>query len=293
MEPNLVILAGGVSSRMRKAAVRAEGIDPGLIRDADLKPKALIGVGAGGRPFLDYLLMNAAAAGYRDVVLVVGESDVAVRAHYTPATVEGLAPELRVSFAEQPIPPGRAKPLGTADALRRGLLARPDWIGSRFTVCNSDNLYSRGALKDLLDCPHPEALIDYDRKSLQFERERIEQFAVLSKDAEGFLVSIVEKPSPEQIAALAGPDGRVGVSMNIFRLDYDRALPYLARVPLHPARQEHELPTAVAMLAADHPRTVKAIPRAEHVPDLTSRDDLARVQEYLRREVMLPGDPVP
>jgi len=84
----------------------------------------MIGVGTGGRPFLDYLLLNAAAAGYRDVVLVVGQSDVAMRAHYTTATVESLSNGLRVSFAEQPIPEGRTKPLGTADALRWALRSR-------------------------------------------------------------------------------------------------------------------------------------------------------------------------
>ena len=290
MEPHLVILAGGMSSRMRRAPARPESLDPGLLREADLKPKAMIGVGSGGRPFLDYLLLNAAAAGYRDVVLVVGESDVAMRSYYTPATVEGLSGGLRVSFAEQPIPNGRSKPLGTADALQRGLRSRPDWVGSRFTVCNSDNLYSREALHELLMCTHPAALIDYDRDALKFERERIEQFAVLRTDGDGFLVSIIEKPSPEEIAALAGPGGRVGVSMNIFRLGYDLILPYLDRVPLHPQRQEIELPVAVGMLAADRPRTVFTIPRAEHVPDLTSRDDIARVQDYLRLEFGAHGE---
>lgn len=289
MEPHLVILAGGISSRMRKAAARPEGIDPTLIREADQKPKSMIGVGTGGRPFLDYLLMNAAAAGYRDIVLVVGQSDVAMRGHYTEAAAKGFARGMRISFAEQLIPEGRTKPLGTADALRCGLRSRPDWSGSRFTVCNSDNLYTRESLTEMLVTEHPAALIDYDRNALRFERERIEQFAVVNKDAEGFLLSIVEKPSPEEIAALAGPDGRVGVSMNIFRLDYDLVMPYLARVPMHPVRKEYELPTAVAMLAAEHPRTVMTIPRAEHVPDLTSRDDLARVQEYLRREFTASG----
>jgi glucose-1-phosphate thymidylyltransferase/glucose-1-phosphate adenylyltransferase len=275
---------------MRRAPAQPESVDPGLLREADLKPKSMIGVGSGGRPFLDYLLLNAAAAGYRDVVLVVGESDVAIRSYYTPATVEGLSGALRVSFAEQPIPTGRTKPLGTADALQRGLRSRPEWVGSRFTVCNSDNLYSREALHELLTCTHQAALIDYDRDALKCERERIEQFAVLRTDEDGFLVSLIEKPSPEEIAALAGPGGRVGVSMNIFRLGYDLILPYLDRVPLHPRRQEVELPVAVGMLAADRPRTVFTIPRAEHVPDLTSRDDIARVQAYLRLEFGAHGE---
>jgi glucose-1-phosphate thymidylyltransferase/glucose-1-phosphate adenylyltransferase len=274
---------------MRKAATRPGRIDPALLRDAERVPKSMIGVGEAGRPFLDYLLMNAGAAGYSDVVLVVGASDVSMRGYYTAARAAEFSRGMRVSFAEQPIPPGRTKPPGTADALRCGLASRPDWSGSRFTVCNSDNLYSREALRDMLATPHEAALIDYDRSSLEFERERIEQFAVLSKDADGYLLSIVEKPSQEEIASLAGPDGRVGVSMNIFRLDYDVIMPYLLRVPMHPVRKEYELPTAVALLAADHPRTVMTLPRAEHVPDLTSRDDLSLVQRYLSREFSGPA----
>jgi glucose-1-phosphate thymidylyltransferase/glucose-1-phosphate adenylyltransferase len=171
--------------------------------------------------------------------------------------------------------------MGTADALARALEARPDWAGGAFTVCNSDNLYSRGALSLLAGCAHGAALIDYDRDALGFDEARIRQFAVIAKDAGGFLTRIIEKPSDAEIAAATGPGGRVGVSMNVFRFSYDRILPVLARVPLHPVRQEKELPAAVALLVAEDPRAIATIPLAEPVPDLTSLHDVARVREFL------------
>ena len=63
MNPNLVILAGGISSRMRKAATVPDGMDSGPLVDAGQKTKSMLGVGPGGRPFLDYLIYNAREAG--------------------------------------------------------------------------------------------------------------------------------------------------------------------------------------------------------------------------------------
>jgi glucose-1-phosphate adenylyltransferase len=279
MEPNIVILAGGVSSRMKKPG--AAGLDARLVQDADMKSKAMIGLGEDGRPFLDYLLANVDAAGYTDVVIVVGEKDRAIREHYGSADRGNRHLGLSLSYAVQPVPPGRAKPSGTADALLRGLEATPEWSGAGFTVCNSDNLYSVGALRTLLESPEPCALIDYDRDALGFEPERVRQFAVLEKDGV-FLRSIIEKPSAEEIMRATDPGGRVGVSMNVFRFSYDVILPYLMAVPFHPVRQEKEIPTAVMMLVRDLPGAVRVYPRSERVPDLTEKSDIRQVQDYLR-----------
>jgi len=69
---------------------------------------------------------------------------------------------VRISYAVQAVPGGRTKPLGTADALLCALRVRTDWSGKKFTVCNGDNLYSQGVLKQLRETGHPGALIDYD-----------------------------------------------------------------------------------------------------------------------------------
>jgi hypothetical protein len=72
--------------------------------------------------------------------------------------------------------------------------------------------------------------------------------------------------------------------MNIFRFSYDGILPHLESVPLHPERREKELPAAVKLVIAEHPRTVFAVPLSEHVIDLTSQSDIPAVREYLERE---------
>jgi glucose-1-phosphate adenylyltransferase len=282
MNPNLVILAGGVSSRMRKAAPAPDGTDSGLLVDAGQKSKSMLGVGPGGRPFLDYLIYNAREAGYADLVIVVGENDGGIRARYGSAMQDNEFHGVRISYAVQAVPGGRTKPLGTADALLCALRVRTDWCGKKFTVCNGDNLYSRGVLKQLLETGHPGALIDYDRDALRFAQSKIEQFAVLEKDSDGYLTGIIEKPSPEDIRRVRDASGRVGVSMNIFRLSYDTVLGFLEEVPLHPVRQEKELPAAVALMVRRNPRSVLAIPVSEYVPDLTGRADIGGVQGYLR-----------
>lgn len=281
-EGRLVILAGGVSSRMRRAATLE--VDPALLREADMKPKSMIGLGENSRPLMDYLLHNARAEGYRDVVIVIGEKDLSIRNHYGAHDRGNDFHGLKISYAVQKIPGGRTKPLGTADALLQGLLVRPDWAGKKFTVCNSDNLYSRRALRLISGCEAACSMIDYDRRALEFEAARIEQFAVVSKDAHGFLLGIIEKPTPEDIARVAERDGRLGVSMNIFGFLYDRILPCLEEAPMNPLRLEKELPTAVMLLLDKYPRSLLTIPLAEHVPDLTSRNDLEGMRAYLARE---------
>lgn len=278
---NLVILAGGISSRMKKPETASAALDPRLIEDADSKSKSMIGVGKDYRPFLDFLLLNAHRAGYSDVVIVIGAGDQSIKRYYGPNDTGNVFHGLSISYAVQPIPEGRRKPLGTADALMHALRLRPDWKGSSFTVCNSDNLYSTPALTTMLELGNRSGMIDYDRAGLEFDQDRIEQFAVIQKNGEGFLEEIVEKPAADEIAGLLHSDGRIGVSMNIFRLPYDDILPCLETVPLHPERHEKELPAAVIMMMRKNRRPVKTIPFSEHVPDLTRKDDIILVQRYL------------
>lgn len=283
MDPNIVILAGGISSRMKQSVGIPGSLDPSILRDAERKSKAMIGLGDGSRPFLDYLLYTIEQAGYENVVIVVGEKDTSIQEYYHRMGSRQFR-GLRISYATQRIPTGRLKPLGTADALQEALKSKPEWKGRHCTVCNCDNLYSACALTILLHDTHDNAMIDYDRTALQFSQDRIAHFSVIHKDADGYLKKIIEKPSRDEIAAAADVTGRIGVSMNIFRFQCERIEPFLENVPLHPVRQEKELPVAVGMMVADHPRSMFTIPLSEHVPDLSSQADIVEVQKFLRRE---------
>lgn len=284
----LVILAGGISSRMKKPSNAGEDIDTKLIEDADNKSKSMIGVGDNYRPFLDYLLFNSKESGYQEIVIVIGEKDYSIISYYGNEETDNDFHGLNISYAVQTIPAGRVKPLGTADALYQGLIAKKEWVGQRFTVCNSDNLYSSKALKLMLECKYSNALIDYNRDALEFEHNRIEKFAVTVKDDESFLIDIIEKPSLNEVEVAKGKNGMIGVSMNIFSLNYDQILPFLEKVPLHPIRMEKELPEAVKMMVQKYSKSVFAYPLSEHVPDLTNKSDIIIVKKYLNSHFSKP-----
>ena len=275
-----MIMAAGTSSRMTTSA-EAE-ISSQFAKEALSKPKMMLGVGADSRPFLDYLLMNARGAGYRDVLLIVNNRDDSVRNYYTDHCGNDAFEGLGFSFAVQSIPEGQSKPLGTADAVLAGLESRPDWAGQNFTVCNSDNLYSTCALRMLIEDRHGAALIDYDRESLGVEPERVNAFAVIWKNDKGFLTDIVEKPDDDEVLRATDKHGRVGVSMNIFRFAYDVMVPLLRKTPLHPEREEKELTEAVRILVRERLDGMCALPLAEPVPDLTSLKDVANVWAFIR-----------
>jgi glucose-1-phosphate adenylyltransferase len=283
-EPNIVILAGGISSRMRNIAGCAPSVESALLREAAEKTKSMISLGAGSRPFMDYLLANIVKSCYRDVVIVVNERDDSIRRYYRDQGGAARFPSLAISYAIQRIPSGRSKPLGTADALLEALRTKPGWRGGSFTVCNSDNLYSVKSLSMLLECGHSNAMIDYDRSALRFDQNRIEQFSVMTKNPAGYLLDIIEKPAPDDIRRAGDASGRVGVSMNIFRLSYEAIFPFLESAPLHPIRQEKELPVVVRTMAGDPRYPVMTMPLAEHVIDLTAPNDIPEVQDYLKRE---------
>lgn len=282
MSGNLVILAGGIASRMKKSKPSGT-LDQRLINEAKSITKSMIGVGHGYKPFLDYLLFNVREAGYKDIVIVVGENDNLIREYYGKKKQGNHYKGMTISYATQIIPKGRTKPLGTTDAVLQALQFRTDWKGKAFTVCNSDNLYSKHVLKLLLDSQYPNAMIDYALSGLKFEK-RVGKLSVIKKDEEHFLIEIIEKPSPLEIEQVKGKDGRIGVSMNIFRLDYEMILPYLRTTPLHPERLEKELPVSVNIMVKGHPKSLYAFPISEYVPDLTSCNDIEVVRNYLNRE---------
>lgn len=241
----------------------------------------MLPVGEDSRPFLDYSLYYIEKAGYRDVVIVTAQGDRSIRSYYEGGGRSSDFPGLDISYVTQTVPAGRDKPAGTADALLTALRARPGWRGGSVTVCNSDNLYSVKVLRMLRAESHPNALIAYDRDALGFPPERTEHFSIVRYDDHGFLVDIIEKPSPPEIAAAMAGGGKVGVSMNIFRLSYDDILPIVRSMPPHPVRREKELPVAVKMLASSRPGSVRVVGVAEPVPDLTSVPDIEDVRRRI------------
>jgi glucose-1-phosphate adenylyltransferase len=277
----LLILSGGMSSRMKKQLEAAGQMDPRLIEQANSYPKAMIGVGKDGRPFLDYLLYHAHLSGYEEVVILKNPKDEVTVPHYEQLVAQQKNWGLKIGFATQHIPSDRTKPLGTADAVEQALEQTPHWKGQHFTVCNADNLYSVEVLQKLRTHEKSNVLPAYDREKLEMPWEQIRTFALLKTNAAGFLEAIVEKPSDAEVEEILTYSGRLGVSMNIFRFAYDDIFHFVKNQPLHPVRNEKELPSAVGTMASQISQSVWTFPWAEKVPDMTSKADISVVQQFL------------
>lgn len=268
---------------MKRDTPDTKGLSQEDIQQANERSKGLIGVGQQGRPMVDYVLYNAKSAGFRNIYIVIGEDGQLFKEFYGSGGPGNLFHGMKINFPVQYIPTDRLKPFGTADALYQATEQYPELKSVRYSVCNSDNLYSIEALKALRNIVSPNAFIAYDRDAMEFSQERISRFALVNLDQDGFLLEIVEKPEIGQMEGFRDASGKLRASMNAFTIDGVKMDPFLRDCPIHPIRNEKELPTAFLNMARQHPGTTIGIPFSEHVPDLTAKEDILEVKKYLEK----------
>jgi len=259
------ILARGLGKRMRASDAGAQ-IAREQRRAAEAGMKAMIPLGEGGRPFLDYVLSALADAGVCRICLVIGPEHHQIREYYG-----SLSPHrIEIDFAIQ------EQPLGTANAV---LAAESFAAGEPFLVLNSDNYYPVEVFRALRELGRPGAAA-FERESLVREgnisSERIRRYALLEIDAAGYVTRIVEKPDEIGDAA-AGRE--VFVSMNCWRFDADifRACELVPRS----RRGEFELPEAVQYGLDNLAMRIRAVQFRAGVLDLTHRSDIPSVAQRL------------
>ncbi len=259
----LVVLARGLGTRMRKADGEA-ALDAKQAAMADTGIKAMISI---GRPFLDYVLSAAADAGYRQVCLIIGPEQEAIRKYYGG---EIALERLSVSFACQP------EPKGTADAVAAAEAFAGD---DPFAVINSDNYYPVEALRGLREeAGCAVALFERDAMLAQgnIPADRIKRFAVGKINGEGLLERILEKPDEATLAALPQP---LWVSMNCWRFG-PSIFEACRSIGLSP-RGELELTDAVQYAIGTLNEPFYAVKVRASVLDMTSRGDIASVAAIL------------
>ena len=279
MTNHLIILAGGASSRMKKPSLSQLSED--LIYQANSRSKALILLN--NRPMLDYVLYNAQQAGLQNIYIVIGKEGDLFKTYYGEERARNMFNGLSISYVFQHIPEGRKKPLGTADAVCQSLDQYPELQENQFVVCNCDNLYSEKAFNLLRSHKSPNAFINYDRDALEYSQERIESFALTKVDRYNYLQEIIEKPSASESEKYNDKDGKFRVSMNVFKFDGIVFYPFLQTCIIHPERNEKELPSALLEMIRAYPTSTVGIPLSEHVPDLTGKDDILIMNEYLAK----------
>lgn len=258
-----MILARGLGKRMRAnspdallSAVQASVANTGV--------KAMIPI---GRPFLDYVLSALADAGFTDACIVIGPEHAQIWKHYGKTA---RPTRIRVDFAVQ------TEPRGTADAV---LAAEKFAGGDTFVVLNSDNYYPAAVLAELARISEP-AIVGFARTGLMelgnVSAERVTRFGALDIGDDGYLRRILAVPDESMIRR----GGEVYASMNCWL--FDRQIFRACReVPLSP-RGELELPRAVQLAIDRDGMKMKVIKVRSLVLDLSSRADIAAVQERLR-----------
>ncbi len=258
-----VIMARGLGTRMRKSDGSA-ALDGEQAAIAATGVKALMPI---DRPFLDYVLGALAEAGYRKICLVIGPEHDEMRKYFGE---ELQCERISIEFAVQ------ETPLGTADAV---LAAEAFADGDYFLCINSDNYYPPEAFAALRELDSA-GLIGFDRDGMlagsNIPADRIAKFAVVKLSDDGCMERILEKPSPETIAALPEP---ISVSMNCWRFGAE-IFPAARAIQPSP-RGELEITDAV-QYAIDHGTPYRVAPLAAPVLDLSSRNDIAAVTAKLK-----------
>ena len=274
MTNTIVVLAAGMSSRMKKSVDLK--IDNKKADEANNKSKSLITFN--NKPFIYFLLKNILDAGFENVIMVVGKDFDDFKKQID---ILQLSSKLNVKYAVQKIPIDRVKPFGTADAVFQTMEQIDELQTTSFCVCNSDNLYSTSSLKLIRENNYENAVLAYDRDSLDFPKEKVSSFSILMMDQEFNLVNFIEKPTPEQVAKNLDENGKIRVSMNIFKFNGEQAFDFIKNCPINPIRIEKELPSAIVNMISNESLSMRGIPIAEHVPDLTSKADILTIQKLI------------
>ena len=103
----------------------------------------------------------------------------------------------------------------------------------------------------------------------------------MTMNSEMNLLNFIEKPTKDQVDKNLDENGKIRVSMNIFKFSGKSSSNFITNCPINPLRNEKELPSAIMNMITSSDSYMKAVPIAEHVPDLTSKKDIAILEKLI------------
>ena len=288
--PELVIMAAGMGSRY------------GGLKQIDK-------VDAQGHIIIDFSILDAYRAGFRDVTFIIKkeiENDFreVMDAHLSgkDINVKYVYQELDKLPEGYSVPDGRRKPWGTAHALLccRGVVEAP------FAVINADDYYGKNAFKKIYDFlkntsddpKYHYAMVGYRIKNTVTEQGTVSR-GVCASDENGMLTEIVERTKigingNEIYYTEDGNDYPLDpetlVSMNLwgFTPSYldecaNRFAKFLdENLPKNPEKCEFFLPTVVSELISEGKADVKVLDNEDKWYGVTYKEDKDTVVEAFK-----------
>lgn len=269
----LIIMAAGASSRM-KASNYSTNLSEDQISQSNSRAKGFIKINEKNETLIYHIIKNSITAEIQDFYVILSEDSIEFQ-NYLKKIEKELSVKIRFAFQDYY---GNSKPMGTADAIYQAMNQFPILKSSRFIVCNSDNIYSAKAIKTLkLELIH-NSMIAYNSECLDFSEEKISSFSILEIKNK-FLYKIIEKPTISHIRNITEEKF---VSMNIFSFFGDQVYDYLSNCEVNQDRGEKEIATAIQNMINDRNKSIKVFKICEHVPDLTYKNDIELINNFLK-----------
>lgn len=216
------------------------------------QPKILIPVN--GKPYLYYILQAVEAAGFSEIILVVG-----YQAEKIAEFLQTYPNRVTIKIVNQFEKIGQEK-YGTACLLE----SVQDFVGQEsFVVLYGDNLCSSRDLRRFI-------LEDNNNYIAGYPVTDYKKYGILIRDAENNLKEIIEKPST--------PVGNLA-NCGLYKFN-NEIFKYLTKIKKSP-RGEWELTDAISLLAKK--RKVKVVKLLDYWLDLGAPEDISKVESFISK----------
>ena len=167
----LIIMAAGMSSRMKNSNDNSN-LSKDQISQSNNRAKGFIVINEKNETLIYHIINNSLTVGIKSFYVILSEDSIKFQ-NYLKEIEKKLSVKIRFAIQDYY---GNSKPMGTADAILQTMNQFPILKSSRFIVCNSDNLYSKKAIKTLkLESTH-NSMIAYNSACLDFNEEKISSF---------------------------------------------------------------------------------------------------------------------
>ncbi len=242
---------------IKKVVISAAGQGTRMLELTKDKSKHLINVGE--RPFLAYLLDNILAAGYSEIMMVVGFREDMIREFLKYYKFNGREKYSTIKVVNQFNVLGpKEKEYGTACPLK---CVKDFTAGENFISLVGDNFYTVEDLQAM-------NVDDEFCYVAGLEHDHPEKFGVLIEDGE-FLKEIIEKPK-EFVGNL------INTSLYKFTPEVFEKLSQIQKSP----RGEYEITDVLSLLAKE--RKVKIMKTKNYWMDLGNPSDIEKLAEFLK-----------